>query len=104
MRIDSIGGSAPLESILNEQGTALPVPEESGTKGSFSNLLEGALGEVTAAQEKAGTLVRQFAIGGNVDLHQVMIALEQASTAMNLTVQVRNRIVEAYQEVMRTPV
>ena len=103
MQIDSVT-SAPLR-IPNEQGAALPIPGESGsgTK-SFGELLTNALGEVNAQQQHAGEVVQRFALGEPMDIHQVMIAVEQAGTAMALTIQVRNKLVEAYQEVMRTQV
>ena len=71
---------------------------------SFGSVLQNALGEVNKLQSDAGAMVQKFALGGDVDVHQVMIAMEQASTAMALTVQVRNKMVEAYQEIIRTPV
>jgi flagellar hook-basal body complex protein FliE len=63
-----------------------------------------AIGEVNALQANAGEMVQRFAAGDRMDVHQVMIALEQASTAMQLTLQVRNKLVEAYQEVIRMQV
>ena len=48
--------------------------------------------------------IEQMATGEIEDVHQVMIAVEQANTAMEFMLEIRNKIIEAYQEVMRMPV
>lgn len=101
MRIDNAIGP---QIIPNEQGAALPITGEGTEEKSFGQFLVDALGSVNAAQQRAGDTVRRFAVGEPMDVHQVMIALEQAGTAMALTLQVRNKLVDAYQEVMRTQV
>jgi flagellar hook-basal body complex protein FliE len=104
MPISGIGLPGAGAVIPNGQGAALPIPGgEAGDK-SFGQFLTDALGDVNALQQNAGQMVQKFATGGQMDVHQVMIAMEQASTAMALTVQVRNKLVEAYQEIMRTQV
>jgi flagellar hook-basal body complex protein FliE len=79
-------------------------PRETEGGPSFGEMLVQAVGEVNALQQNAGETVQRFATGEPIDIHQVMIAMEQASTAMALTMQVRNRLVEAYQEIMRMQV
>ena len=104
MPVNAIGAPGVGAVIPSEQGLALPVPGgESGGKG-FGQFLTEALSDVNSLQQNAGHMVQKFATGGQMDVHQVMIALEQASTAMALTVQVRNKLVDAYQEIMRTQV
>ena len=71
---------------------------------SFGEFLVQALGEVNQTQQNAGDMVQRYATGERMDVHEVMIGLEKASTSMALTLQVRNKLVEAYQEVMRTSV
>lgn len=104
MPIDPLGPGGPPR-IQHEQGLGLPVPsQEAPASPGFGELLARALGEVNALQAHAGQTVQRFAAGDRMDVHQVMIALEQASTAMQLTLQVRNKLVEAYQEVIRMQV
>lgn len=68
---------------------------------SFGTYLQNALGSVAAQESQAHEMSNQFLIGkANVD--QVMIASEQALLSLQLTSQVRNKVVEAYQEIMRT--
>jgi flagellar hook-basal body complex protein FliE len=62
------------------------------------------LASVNKLQLDAAKLAKEAAVGGDVDIHDVMIAGEKASVAMQLTLQVRNKLVEAYQDVMRMQV
>lgn len=67
----------------------------------FSQTLRQALTEVNRLQQNAAEEAQKMVLGQAQDVHQVMIAMEQARLAMQLTVQVRNKLVEAYQEIAR---
>lgn len=69
----------------------------------FGEMLSGFMGQVNSAQREADGMVEALALGEPVDIHRVMIALSEASNAMQLTMQVRNKVIEAYQELMKTP-
>lgn len=111
MQIDSIAPNARLivspPAIQSGEGIGLPLPQADtltgveGTGKSFGSFLQEALSEVNNAQMRAGEITNRFAAGENVDIHQVMIAGQEAGVMLNLAVQVRNKLVEAYQEVMR---
>ncbi len=75
---------------------ALDSPQPAGQ--SFTDLLSSELGKVNSSQIKADTLVADFASGGETDLHQVMIAAEEARLSMEMAVQIRNKMIEAYKE------
>jgi flagellar hook-basal body complex protein FliE len=68
---------------------------------SFGQTLEGAFDKVNDMQNHAGDLTKAFALGKTSDVHGVMIAGEQATIALQLTTQVRNKVIDAYQEVMK---
>ena len=68
---------------------------------SFSSYLKAALNEVNQWQEEAGQSALNLATGGEADVHQTMIAYEKAALALQLTIEVRNKLIEAYQEIMR---
>ncbi|MBM6387805.1 MULTISPECIES: flagellar hook-basal body complex protein FliE [Paenibacillus] len=68
---------------------------------SFGTYLQEALGSVATQEKQAHEMSNQFLLG-NVNVDQVMIASEQALLSLQLTSQVRNKVVEAYQEIMRT--
>jgi len=71
----------------------------------FANVLTQALGKVNDLQQTSGDLKNRLEIGDpNVDLTQVMLASQKASIAFTATMQVRNRLVQAYQDVMNMPV
>lgn len=68
---------------------------------NFQSLLVNALHQVEAAQKESMVMTNKLITGEVDDLHQVMIAAQKASITLDLTVQVRNKVVEAYQEIMR---
>ncbi|WP_258359728.1 flagellar hook-basal body complex protein FliE [Moorella sulfitireducens (nom. illeg.)] len=79
-----------------------PVSRDPGTTGrAFSDILLEKLEEISALQQKADVLTQEYLAGKIEDVHQVVLALEEANLALQLAVQVRNRAVEAYQEISR---
>lgn len=84
-----VSPSSPSPSVLDDDSP------------SFGQSLQDALGSVNDLQNRAGGLARSFAVGQTGDIHSVMIAAEQATVALQLTTQVRNKVVEAYQDIMR---
>jgi len=78
-----------------------PAPGETAGGIDFAAALQGALDRVNASQQTALGLARQFETGrGEVPLHEVMLSMQKAHIAFQGTVQVRNRLVAAYQEIM----
>ncbi len=75
-----------------------------GPGDSFKEALGSAVEELNRLQRNADEVVNRLAAGETVDLHSVTIAVEEASVAFQLAMQVRNKLVEAYQEVMRMQV
>ena len=72
--------------------------------GDFANTLMDVLKEVNESQLQAKDKQNAFMTGQQVEFHDLMISLERASTAMQLTLQVRNKLLEAYQEINRMQV
>ncbi|MCE5249594.1 flagellar hook-basal body complex protein FliE [bacterium] len=71
---------------------------------SFAGTLEKFVNDVNSLQNRADESIEKLATGEISDVHQVMIAVEEANTAMEFMLEIRNKIIEAYQEVMRMPV
>ncbi|MBR4328631.1 MAG: flagellar hook-basal body complex protein FliE, partial [Candidatus Riflebacteria bacterium] len=69
--------------------------------GLFLDKLETAIGEVDALGKESDKLTQDAVLGRVENLHDVMIAAEKAKTAMNLTIEVRGKVIEAYKEIMR---
>ena len=72
---------------------------------SFGQVLQSALGEVNQLQQTSSELKTRFELGDpKVDLTQVMLAGQKASLGFNATLQVRNRLLQAYQDVLNMPI
>jgi len=69
--------------------------------GGFADLLGKAIGQLQAVSDNADAKVNAMASGQDVELHDVMLAVETESIAMSLATTIRNKAVEAYQEVFR---
>jgi flagellar hook-basal body complex protein FliE len=98
MAINAI--SAPSQAL---GPVAAPARAPSGAASGFVD----SLGRLVLAAEHAGNEANTNIagmLGGSTDVHEAMIALQQADVALQLTVQVRNKLVQAYQEIMRMPI
>jgi len=80
-----------------EIGGAAP----SSGSGDFSSVLQGAINQVEGASNNANQSVQNFLSGDGDDLHTTVLAVQRASLEFDMLMQVRNKVVSAYQEVMR---
>lgn len=71
------------------------------TSNSFFDMLKSKLDEVNSKQIDAENTTQGFIQGDNTDIHNVMLSTEEAKMSLELAVQVRNKIVDAYQELNR---
>lgn len=95
MNIEAITGAGPLTEI-DKHSTAVS-PQKQVTESPFMEAVNQLNNSVTQADE----LVQKFVLDGNVDVQEVMMAMEQARMMMDLAVQVRNKTVEAAQQLLR---
>lgn len=70
----------------------------------FGDLVKGFVADVNDLQLDAGRSIDAFAAGEITDVHQVMVAVQEAGLALDLLLEVRNRTMEAFQEIMRMQV
>lgn len=70
----------------------------------FGDLLKNALKDVNDAQLNADEAIKKVLNGETQNIHETMIALQKADVSFKLMLEVRNRLLEAYQEIMRTQV
>ncbi len=70
-----------------------------GDGGGFGDVLKNAISQVSTLQTGADNQVNTLLQGGNADMSQVMISVEKADVAFQLMMQVRNKIVSAYQDI-----
>lgn len=97
---------APVPVILPQAIMGADNNKSQGADGdkSFGQVLLKALENVNNAQVKSDNITKKFLVGDIQDIHQVTIAAEQARLMLQLAVEVRNKVVEAYQEISRMQV
>ena len=71
---------------------------------SFVDTLQGALRDVNQTQQRAGELSAAYERGDTVDIARVMMARQEASVSFEATLQVRNKLLSAYRDIMSMPV
>jgi flagellar hook-basal body complex protein FliE len=95
--------SAPISPILPP--VALPEAPKVGSSpaaaGGFQSVFESLINGVEQSQARSNQAVDSFLSGGNDDLHSVALAAQRSQLEFDLFLQVRNKVVQAYQEVMR---
>ena len=101
----SIGISGPINPI---RGIALPaqlelIQGQESTKENFGEMLGNFLNSVQSMQDNAGDMQGAFLNGEATDLHEVMIAAEEAGISFDILLEIRNKVIEAYQEIVRMP-
>ncbi|WP_273366719.1 flagellar hook-basal body complex protein FliE [Alicyclobacillus herbarius] len=97
MAISSITNVVPSSATV---GTVTGMGSQGRPTSSFSDVLGEALDEVNGVLQQADQLAASYAAGGPTTIDQLMVAEQQASLALDLTVQTRDRIVSAYQSLM----
>ena len=81
---------------------ALP-KDEIQPQASFTEMLSGLVNNVNQLHDESGKIQQAFLAGEPVELHQIMIKAEEAGIATDLLLEVRNKLMTAYNEVMRMP-
>ena len=89
--ISSISSLEPLQ----------PLTQAAGKPGEFQSVLEGTIQKLESANNDATDAVQKFLTGENEELHTTVLAAQKAEIAFDLGLQVRNKVVSAYQEIMR---
>ncbi len=100
MKIDAIEALGLAQPLALEKAKKAETAEGP----SFNEILTASLAKVDALQKQSEAAKIEFLTGQAPDIHTVMIAGEKASLALQLTVQIRNKVIEAYQEIMRMQV
>ncbi len=100
-----------IDGSLGVSGISRPLPSENtgaaksatSTEG-FTRVIGDMIGKVNEMQNQADKAIEKLATGESRGLHEVMIAMEKSSISFQFLSQVRNKAVEAYQEIMRMQV
>ncbi len=106
MSIQSVGLRAYANALQNfnkaerqvkDAGLGAPKAQATG----FGEALKDSLEKVNNLQGERSKLITSFASGENQNVHELMIAMQKAGLAMNMTAAVRNKVIEAYKELSR---
>jgi len=98
--INSIGAIQPPAPIEAVSGAS----QASSTSGDFRSVLAETIGAVESASANANAAVHGFLTGQNQELHSTVLATQKASLSFNMFMQARNKVVSAYQEIMKMQV
>jgi flagellar hook-basal body complex protein FliE len=90
--------------IQVQQKTNVINTNSNTSKPSFADALKKSIEQINESQNESDKMTEALATGKNVELHDVMISAQKASVTMSLAVEVRNKAIEAYQEMMRMQV
>jgi flagellar hook-basal body complex protein FliE len=95
----------PINSIQPIKQTTLTSLEQTKSKSSeqndFGQLFSNAINQLVQKEQIANQTVMKLASGEDIEIHQAVMAMEEADISFQLALQIRNKVVEAYQEVMR---
>src|ERR1039457_1959373 len=92
---------APVETPQIQLDKTAGISSTQPSSDSFAGMLGKMVSDVNAQQNVVGQTVAALQSGQNVPLHQAVIAMEEASVSFQLMVEVRNKLLESYQEIMR---
>lgn len=87
--------------LLNTSKSVQKLKDSQETKTSFAQTLSDSLTKVNTLQHDNMRMIEEFASGKSQNVHELMISLQKAGLAMDMTSAVRNKVMQAYQELMR---
>lgn len=93
LKVPEVPGLGEVQKQVQRKGSA-----------SFGNVLSEYFKEVNAMQQDAADSVQKLATGEITDIHQVMIAKNEADVAFKMMMEIRNKLFSAYKEIIKTPV
>ncbi len=98
--------TAPIQPLQPAQAVTQlqPVKPAASGAGDFGQLVGNLLQDVNQSQNQASDAVAQLAAGKTDNVHQVMVALGKAEISFNYMLEIRNRLLDAYKQVMQMPI
>ena len=106
MKVDAMEALiGQMRALAAEAGSKPPAPGATGPAPDFASALKAAIDGVNQSQHQASATQQQFAAGtGNMSLSDVMLAAQKANLSFQTMLQVRNKLVSAYQDIMNLQV
>ena len=99
-----VGGASSKSDSMGSAASGLEGASDIGGGKSFADTLKDAVGQVNTLQKDSDKQAQMLATGKTTDIPQVMMSAEKADIALRLMVQVRNKVIDAYNDVMKMPV
>ncbi|MEK6706374.1 MAG: flagellar hook-basal body complex protein FliE [Bdellovibrionota bacterium] len=96
-RIIEVGGEPALKTVRN-------IGLQDSSPNTFSDILKNSLEKVNQHQNEADTAIKELMAGRTKNVHETMLLLERADASLKMMMQVRNKILDAYREVMKMQV
>ncbi len=100
--MDDIKIQNPVQTQAGSATSSKPVL--SSNSSSFGEMLTNSINQVTRLQVEADSNINNLVTGKQPDIHQTMIAMEKASISFELLMQIRNKVISAYDKIMRMPI
>jgi flagellar hook-basal body complex protein FliE len=97
-----LGPISPNMQVPEIRKQSSPGTENGGS--GFGEILKDAISTVNELQKQSDTEIQKLMAGESQDLHTTVIAMQKADLSFQMMMQVRNKIVQAYQEIMRTQI
>lgn len=99
-----MGGAGPVSEARVAKEMQSQGMQTSSAPGDFQEMLKKSLEEVNQDQVNANTAIHELVAGRSKNIHETMLAVERADTSLKLMMQVRNKALDAYREIMRMQV
>lgn len=102
--MDSISGLPSVTSAAIELGSQGQSVSQGQPGKNFMDVLKDSMDQVNVNQHQADEAIKELVAGRSKNIHETMLTIERADTSLKLMMQVRNKILDAYKEIMRMPV
>lgn len=111
--VNELMGNSQISAPTAPEGLALRSMEQEGLKApdaageaskGFGQMLSESITKVNEYQQQADTSIKELAAGRTKNIHETMLSIEKADTSLKLMMQVRNKVLDAYKEIMRMQV
>lgn len=104
-----MGGAGPVSDMrvraeMANQGMQAPPSAPGDNAKTFASMLEKSVANVNTMQIQANQAIHELVAGRNKNIHETMLAIERADTSLKLMMNVRNKVLDAYREIMRMQV
>lgn len=98
--VGAVSSATPASELSGSQPIQTDLTTSAKSLSSFADFIAAGLGSVEAKVDHANEMAKAFVLDESVPIHQVTMAIEEARMAVELTMQVRSRLVEGYREIM----